>query len=282
MDANFNVSKTPHIILNEIRMMSSAFKGIHFLLEGEEDCKFWKRYLNPGHVSLVDCRGRANLLGAAIKIEEGAFPPVAGVYDPDFDRLLGVLPHSPNLLVPTDSNDLEITLLRSAAFPVLLAEWADASRLAEFEKQRGMPVADHIENIATAFGRLRFLNALAGHCVPFERLSPYRFVSMEDWVLDFDGLADEYARLASMARADLDAALLAHCQPAPVWAYCQGHDTLRILAQGLRRAIGQSQLDEHSLMKILRGNYNEMMLKQTVLYRELYAMQARLPLSLFY
>ena len=176
MTTSLSTSKTPGIIVSEIKMMRS-FKGVHFLIEGAHDIKFWKLHLKCENVNFVDCGGRKNLIGAVLKIEQAAIPAVAGVYDPDFDRLHGTAPRSPNILVPTDSNDLETTLLRSDALNRLLAIYVDAALLASFESSSGVTVAAHIERTSREFGRLRFLNDVVKHCVDFDELSPYRFMS---------------------------------------------------------------------------------------------------------
>lgn len=279
MIAPLNSSKTPGIIVSEICMMRSTFTGVHFLVEGEDDSKFWKHHLKRENVSLVNCGGRANLLGATLKITRAAITGVAGVYDPDFDRFHGTPPHSPHILAPTDANDLETTLLNSAALDRLLSEYADSALLAAFESNCGKTVLEHIESTAREFGRLRFLNSVAGHCVDFNGLSPYRFVSITDWSLDLAGLKDEYCKLAALT--DLDAALITHCPAAPQWAYCQGHDAVRILAQGLRRTIGHQQMDEKEVMRLLRMAYTDTMLKQTAMYASLCSIEATLPVSLF-
>lgn len=278
MTTSLSTSKTPGIIVSEIKMMRS-FKGVHFLIEGAHDIKFWKLHLKCENVNFVDCGGRKNLIGAVLKIEQAAIPAVAGVYDPDFDRLHGTAPRSPNILVPTDSNDLEITLLRSDALNRLLAIYVDAALLASFESSSGVTVAAHIERTSREFGRLRFLNDVVKHCVDFDELSPYRFMSSVDWSLNLANLNAEYSKLASLA--DLDAALLAHCPSAPPWAYSQGHDALKILTQGLRFILGKRQMSEEDVMRLLLLAYTETMLKQTSMYTSLRIIETRLPMQLF-
>lgn len=284
MATSLHSSKTPGIILSEIRMMGAAFHGVHFLLEGEDDCKFWRHHLNRANVSLVNCGGRPNLLAAARQIEASGIADavgVAGVYDPDFDRLSSIPPHSPRLLVPTDANDLETTLLNSPALARLLSECADSTLLAAFENSHGVTVAEHIERTSREFGRLRYLNSIAGYCVDFNRLSPYRFVSQTNWSLDLAGLKTAFAQQAALGLDTLEAQLLAHCQDTAPWAYTQGHDATRILAQGLRGTIGQRQMDEKGITELLRLAYTDTMLKQTAMHAALCELEKNLPVPLF-
>lgn len=100
-------SKTPGIIVSEIRMMSATFKGVHFLVEGDEDIRFWKHRVSRATVTIVNCEGKPNLLAATNLVQRAGLRCVSGVYDPDFERLFGVA-HFPNVLAPTDQNDLEL------------------------------------------------------------------------------------------------------------------------------------------------------------------------------
>ena len=273
-------SKTPGIIVTEIRMMSSTFKGIHFLLEGDDDARFWKSRLSKPTVTTVTCEGKPNLLGAAVLVNKLGLPAIAGVYDPDFERLLGIT-QSPNILVPTDENDLEVTLLVSGALDALLHEFADETLIEDFETDVGISVAEHLERVSSEFGRLRFLNHLFGHRVDFDRLSPYRFVSVADWSLDLAGLQAEYAVLSSTDPHALPALIVTHCPPAVDWAYAQGHDCLRVLAQGLKRRIGRKQINEQDIARVLRLAYAAEMLQLSEMYRSLRVIERSLHAPLF-
>ena len=96
-------SKTPGIIVSEIRMMSATFKGVHFLVEGDDDSRFWRPRVASGSVTIVNCEGKPNLLGASTIIQRLGLSSIAGVYDPDFEKLFGVT-HHPNILTPTDGS----------------------------------------------------------------------------------------------------------------------------------------------------------------------------------
>ncbi len=276
-----NSSKTPGSIVTEIHMMRSTFKGIHFLVEGEDDSKFWKDYLHRENVTLVNCEGKPNLIATALQIEAAAIPRVTGVYDADFDRLHGTHPHSPNILTPTDDNDLETMLLKSAALDKLLSQYADAKKLAAFQDRIGKTVVEHVAQTARHFGQLRFLNSVANLRIDFKHLSPYRFVEIESWNVKTDELQAKFAELTSTSPAELATALQTHCQHDTEWAYVQGHDATRILAQGLRKTIANEQMDEHSVTRILRTAFTDILLKQTTMYAALRTITAKMPVQLF-
>lgn len=273
-------SKTPGVIVSEIKMMGAAFSGAYFLVEGDCDSKFWRRRLRSENISIVHCEGKPNLLGAAAQAVAQAIAKIVGVYDHDFDRLVGVS-RFPRCLVPTDENDLETMLLRSDALPTLLAEYADDSLVRAFEARHSTTVLDHVERTSREFGMLRYFDQDARLCVDFDSLSPYRFVSESDWILDAASLYNEYARLASISISDLRAGVASVCSVGSPWAYSQGHDAIRILARGLRRSIGRCQMNEHDVSRVLRIAYTADMLKRTSMYSTLCGWESHYSVSMF-
>ena len=170
----------------------------------------------------------------------------------------------------------------SGALNIFLDEYADAELLNDFESESGISISEQIERTSREFGRLRFLSNVAGHRVDFDQLSPYRFVSIDDWSLNHAALKNEYAALAGISIQDLETMLEAHCsQDAPAWAYSQGHDAIRILARGFGRVISRRQMNEQDVGRVLRIAYAKQMLEQTEMYALLCEIQETLPLPLF-
>jgi hypothetical protein len=144
-----------------------------------------------------------------------------------------------------------------------------------------MTVAEHLESTSREFGQLRYLNCVFNHCVDFGRLSPFRFVSADTWLLNRAALVDEYAELCGLSVADVESLILSNCTKPQSWCLSQGHDTVRILAQGLRNRIGRKQLHEQDVARILRIAFSIELLQQSVMYKSLCAIQERLPARLF-
>lgn len=273
-------SKTPGIIVAEIQMMSTSFKGVHFLVEGDDDSKFWKLRVSPNTVTIVNCEGKPNLLGASTLIQRAGINSVIGIYDPDFERLYGVTHHS-HFLATTDHNDLELTMVASKALDVLLHEYGDSIQIIDFEKTHNTNIASYLEKVSRQFGQLRFLSTTLGHQVDFDRLSPYRFLCQETWVLDRQSLLSEYANLAGIAITEIDPLIEQHCPAVQSWLLSQGHDTMKALAQGLRRRIGRKQMNEHDVARILRIAFSAELLQQSAMYQTLHSFESRLSAAIF-
>ena len=134
--------------------------------------------------------------------------------------------------------------------------------------------------VAYSFGCFRYLNQVNGHKVDFDSLSPYRFISVHNWELDREKLLQEYSMLAGISPADVDSAIASTCPVANEWNLAQGHDCLRILAQGLKNVIGAKHLSEQDLARMLRLSYEARNLEASSMYIELLAIEAALGQSI--
>lgn len=264
-------SKTPGIVLAEIEMMRSAYSGSYFLVEGVYDSKFWKRRVCQGEVALIDCEGRANLLQVAEKVCGNGVPGVLGIYDPDFDRHFG-LHHHDTVLAITDENDLDVTLIASAALEHVLHEFADADKLKSFEINNG-PVGKHICAVATKFGQLRYLNQVNSYKVDFDELSPYRFLDVDAWTLNLNDLYHQFCVKANITTEILLSEVARLDAKTDGWNFCQGHDCLKIAAQGMKKILGAKHYAEGDVAKLLRLAYSEAQLKASVMYMHLLKIQ---------
>lgn len=280
MSNSLTTSKTPATIVNEIKMMSTTFKGVLFLVEGPADVQFWKIRTTKDNVSLINCEGKTKLLDATPILLQTGFTQLAGVYDADFDHL-NQISHHQHVLTPTDHNDLEITLLASDALDMLLHEHGDENLLKVFEATQGVSVAQHIQKLATEFGQLRFLQQKLKHSFSFNTLTPYRFVDQETWTIKKTELHSAYAHLAGLSTENLQALIEQHIPSASGWDLCQGHDALCILAQGLKKTIGNTNKKENEWLKILRGAYSKEMLSKTHMYGKLRTFESTLGKAIF-
>jgi hypothetical protein len=265
--------------VNEILMMPRG--GIHFLVEGSADSKFWRPRLAGEHVDIVHCEGRTQLLDATCLVARRRMANVIGVYDTDYDTLRGIEVYHPEYLARTDYNDLEVTLVASAALNALLNEFADAERVSKFESTVGMTLSAHVEKISREFGKLRYISLIRDLKVPFDTLSPYRFVSTQDWQLNLAQLHKIFCEGSGVSEVDLAHELSLLCPDRTMWAYSQGHDTLKILAIGLKQIIGSHQRSDDDLAAELRLAFTQEMLSRTAMYTSLKNKECKLNVSLF-
>lgn len=270
-------NKTPGVVVAEIEMLRAVDLTTSFIVEGNDDSRFWKAR-TVSQVTIVDCEGKKNLLEVARQACETGKDYIFGIYDADFDHLNGIRHHS-KLLAITDENDLEITLLRSESLGWFLDHLADQIKVKSFEANVGVTVSDHIEAIARKFGELRFLNQTHSYGVDFDKLSPYRFISSDAWQLDKTSLYKEFSVLAGLSSSDLSEKLEALCHYGK-WALVQGHDCIKILTQGMKKVLSNRQSTEGEVTQMLALGFDKAKLVATRMYSDICRIEDRYGIKL--
>lgn len=278
MSAGIFASKTPGVVLAEIEMLRAISPTASFIVEGHDDFRFWKERVAAATVKIVNCEGKQNLIEVARQASQSGKNYIAGVYDPDFDRISGIR-HFADFLAVTDENDLEILLLRSPCLDRVLGQLADADKIEIFETANQTSVLDHIECIARRFGELRFINHQQGLGVNFDDLSPYRFVQANDWSLDLTALHQEFIRISGISKDDLDLQLAALIS-FEKWSLAQGHDCLKIFSQGMKNVLAKRQANEADWARFLALAFEHAHLAATRMHADLKEIEYRLGLKL--
>lgn len=280
-------SKTPAILRSEIILKSSGFNGVFFAVEGDFDSMFWKTRIDRDKARIVQCGGKTNLLGLLDLYEPRNYDRLIAVADADFDRHLGSI-RSIWCLSYTDRCDLETTLIGGDSFIRILGEYGDEIKIRTFEESRGVSVLEHLRVVSSCFGSLRFINAVRGYGIDFDKfLSPYKYVSVHDWSIDEPKLVQDFKNRAEIsdAQLSLDQDVLLDAKVSDPWGLVQGHDCIKILAIGFGAAIlgkgGQKSIDQAELQKALRLTFNMNELMLTRMYQDLMNAELRHGFPLF-
>lgn len=257
--------KTPATLISEIQIKAQDTNHHFLLLEGDFDLRFWEGKLNPHAVRPIECGGKPHVINTLKLLENNSLlQRVFGLVDADFDRVLNREPS--HRLVWTDENDLETTLLLlNCSHPpqqyierLINATVKPEARMKR-ERELGCNLVEHIRQIASQYGLLRYLNALHEWHIDFQKLS----LLHNQW---FD---DKQCRLNI---EQLHIALLSQLNPAwqmenlqaeiqkcqqqnllQGWQLVQGHDLLKVMVcilKTLPRHGGQ-QISEASLQRDL-------------------------------
>lgn len=234
-------SKTAGTVVAEMMMVQAGgWRGPFLMIEGPDDERFWRPRVRLGPEAIVISEGVRNLQDCMRGLPATLAGHVCAIADTDFRAFLTADPFAGCVHVFFyDEGFLETFVLNSVALRKLLAVRADTQRVRAFLATSGAPtIYMHLRRIATIFGRLRVVNEqhAAGQC--FDRkFTPYRYVDEATWQVDSPRLFADFAGATGRTAADIQA----ECDSIGRLGQLQlvhGHDALKILSIGLRRAIG--------------------------------------------
>jgi hypothetical protein len=182
--------RKPFQLANEVRLKRSQFPGAFLLLEGPDDSRFYRRFVDLNRCHLVVCFNKQNVISAVKILEADGLSGVLGIVDQDFDGLDNKKPDCQGL-VTSDCHDLESTLIRSSSFEAVLHEHASDEKLKKFEDNYGGPLRDWLLASARPLGYLRWNSIRMGLNLAFEGIRFSHFVDSHSLVLDPSSLRNE-------------------------------------------------------------------------------------------
>ena len=253
--------QTPHTVANEVRLKRSQHAGPFLLVEGSDDSRFYRRFIDTQSCQLIPAFNKENVIGAVTVLEDTNFSGVLGVVDSDFDVLMNRDLASANIVRGDDSHDLETMLLRSPALDAVLHEYASPEKLRMFEARNHIPFRRWLVQAGLCLGYLRWYSAKSGTNLCFDGLRFSRFIDMESLALDRSAMFAEIKNRSqnwTITDAELTEAGWPQNRNDDPWYVCCGHDLVDLLVIALRRAIGsRQQLSADDLSRSLRLAYGE-------------------------
>lgn len=262
-------------IANQIRMARSQEEGCFCLVEGSDDSKLYKRFLDKKKCHIVIAYGRENAEKALRELESDVGLHILAVIDADFDHLEGRPPPSRNAFF-TDRHDLELLMLSTSAFEKLLCEFTSD------EKMKAQPHSDDLRSklldASSSLGCLRWFSLRENLALSFENLKFGRFVVPATLTIDPSKLFEEIRNHSQ--RPDISDEFLSNgiqnlldCNP-DAWQVCCGHDVLEILSVCLRKTLASKDAGEVTLERLsssLRLAYDRADFENTKLFGSLRA-----------
>ena len=158
---------TPDRIANSIRLLRGDHEGVFLIVEGHSDKLIYERLVNKQEVRVTIASGKNNAIKALSILEkEDNFRRVVAVIDADFSRIEQQIPDSNNLFL-TDEHDLEMMLIKSAAFDKLLKERGSEEKIKAFTED----IRETLLKLGQEIGKLRWLSLRNKLDLKFEGLN---------------------------------------------------------------------------------------------------------------
>lgn len=174
---------TPDRIANSIRLLRGDHEGVFLIVEGHSDKLIYERLVNKQEVRVTIASGKNNAIKALSILEKENFRRVVAVIDADFSRIEQQIPDSNNLFL-TDEHDLEMMLIKSAAFDKLLKERGSEEKIKAFTED----IRETLLKLGQEIGKLRWLSLRNKLDLKFEGLNFKNFIDKENLSINIDKL----------------------------------------------------------------------------------------------
>ncbi|CCI25699.1 conserved hypothetical protein [Microcystis aeruginosa PCC 9809] len=228
---------TPDRIANSIRLLRSDHEGVFLIVEGHSDKLIYERLVNKQEVRVTIASGKNNAIKALSILEKENFRRVVAVIDADFSRIEQQIPDSNNLFL-TDEHDLEMMLIKSAAFDKLLKERGSEEKIAAFSKD----IRETLLKLGQEIGKLRLLSLRNELDLKFEGLKFGKFIDKKNLSIDIDKLIisiKNHSQKLSLDEQQIKQYLsVISDENHDPWQLCCGHDFISILAIALCKVLG--------------------------------------------
>lgn len=265
-------------IYAHILMLQATTSAAVVLIEGPDDGGSLSAHFDPS-VTTIPTGGKRNLLSAIVLVDTNSLARVLGIYDRDFEGILGEANSSPNL-VQTDRYDLDATIIldTDVAYRLAMAFGSQDS------------VSTHCQEI-DADGPLDAAVAIAGEagCLRLASTRSRLGLSLRDFpipeVMTAGGRIDR-ERLVSLAVArsshgTVDGAEAREALEAEldgevdIGDTCSGHDLGAALAALCRGPWGGSSVSSQHMLNAVRAALGCADLAQLGLFRRVRDWEAR-------
>ena len=262
-------------IANQVRLERASHAGSFLLVEGNGEERVFDRFCAEDICSVVVCVGRPNLLEAIEELERTKFVGALGLADRDYSEFTGY-PEIKGDVVYTEENDFDIMIISSDALNKVVVEFGSEERIAQITDREGKSVAELIFSSARIIGVLRMVAQKNGWWLRFAGMN-YKFKPRNSFEIDENATV---AHIYGRSREDIEASEeeVRECfreelrKGIDAKRLCCGHDCVRVLGRGLRKAFGSTsqfndEMGARTLEGILRLSYEWNHFRLTATYR---------------
>ena len=259
---------TGEIIATEIEMTRAAFAGAIMVIEGNNDEKFYKKFVDENLCHIVVAHGKHNALQSIEILNSNKLPGVLAIVDSDFWRIEG-LPKLPGNIFITDTHDSEGMVFCSEAFDHIVEEYCSKRKISKYDNlryfiyEKSRPIgylrlASHRSKLGLVFNDLDYkkitdkgtisvnIDSLVNHILYLTRENMKRKTVGK---IDFSSktILASYNKIIKENNQYNDEDL------------CCGHDIIGLFAKGLRKLFASLQAaiaNKENIEKIFRLSYD--------------------------
>ena len=264
-------------VANEVRLTKANYKGSVVLVEGQSDKRVYQQFFLQDSCRVITASSRDNVIDSVLILNNDKVEGVLGLADRDVGGL-GTFQEVPANVILTDENDLEMMIMCSPTFELVLEELGSGKKIANYVGNCGESLRDSVFRASSAIGALRLVSRSKELNLEFSGMR-WRFDQERRISINIDRMYSQIVGSGiSKAGWDLDrvksevSVVLERFPDSK--DICQGHDTVRVLARSLRSLFGNDSSFDSSkgavrLEKIIRLAYKSEYFYATSMAKEI-------------
>jgi len=259
---------TGEIIATEIEMTRAAFTGAIMVIEGNNDEKFYKKFVDKNLCHIVVAHGKHNALQSIEILNSNKLPGVLAIVDSDFWRIEG-LPELPGNIFITDTHDSEGMVFCSEAFDRIVKEYCSKRKISKYDNLRYF-----IYDKSRPIGYLRLASHQSKLGLVFNDLDYKKITDKGTISVNIDSLVNHILHLTkenmkrqAVRQVDLSSKTILNSYNKTIRGkgqyddkdLCSGHDIIGLFARGLRKLFSSLQAtiaNKENIEKIFRLTYD--------------------------
>jgi hypothetical protein len=245
------------------------------LVEGDTDKRFYEAFTDQKGCAIHVAYSKSTALEVLSILEHNRMTGVLAIVDADFDVLEGKQYTSPNIFL-TDTHDVELMIIQSAAFEKVLREFGSANKLENIQRRTGKDIRTLLLDRSKIFGYMRWVSLKKELSLKFDGLELHKYIDRDTFSINemktLDYLRNKSQQLHISAKQLQANIAEIKSDEHDVWHVCCGHDLTNMLSWGLRGALGTNDPHEVTppfIEKSLRLAYEYEYFKKTRLYTAL-------------
>jgi hypothetical protein len=255
-------------VIGEIAALRAYSRKSILVVEGPSDLTFFSAFITHEGCDVVVSYGRPNAIEAVRRIC-GIHDGVLAVVDQDLDALFEGAPSHENIII-TDDTDLEVMMIRSAAFDRVVWELGSLQKIKELTA-KGLDPRGLILNAARRIFILKYISRKEKLNLKFKELRlnfvnsnlEYSTEAMVVAVLNHSRKLASNARELAATVDDLEQSEIDQ------WSICSGHILCSFLGRALQRVIGTINSNSAKVEEIesrLRIAFSDWHFRSTVIF----------------
>jgi 5S rRNA maturation endonuclease (ribonuclease M5) len=276
---------TPVRIANSIEM-DDSFIGATIIVEGPRDSTFFSKFINQGSTQTYIAHGKTNVLDSIAILNEREYKRALGIIDRDFSEILKSKISIENVIL-TDYHDIEIAIIESPAFNVVLSSLGNQEKIKEIESNHKSNAKEIIFELSKDVGILKLANQLGNLGLVFKPALPagnplnysdfidfkfMKFTSVDDLLTTTINYSTNRSKPQPKEYIKEKYTEVLKMGPYDYKHICNGHDFTFILQMALKKSFGSVSPTECSQKRIeldLIFAYDSRFFMTTTLYADI-------------